>query len=179
VGKSTLAMLLKNEVESIGYRSRIINFASGVKSVAKVMGWDGVKDEKGRKLLQAIGEVGRQYDPHIWVKSIENFQLALCIQDGAKIVFVDDWRFPNEASFMKALPYTEVYTVRVDAPERECLKGTVAYNDCSETSLPDSYTPEGDLCYNITVDNRGSIDILNIASKNLIKYILDHCEKWE
>ena len=39
-----------------------------VKAVAKFMGWNGEKDTKGRKLLQGIGNLGREYDNDAWIE---------------------------------------------------------------------------------------------------------------
>ena len=53
-GKSTLAKYLTTEIANANYASYCIPFAGAVKKIAKEMGWDGNKDEKGRNLLQFI-----------------------------------------------------------------------------------------------------------------------------
>ncbi len=79
-----------------------VHFASGVKEIAKeCFGWDGEKDEKGRRLLQRIGtDCGRMYNPNIWVektaKQIEYFYL----REINRLFVIDDVRFDNEAIFV-------------------------------------------------------------------------------
>lgn len=178
VGKTTLANFLMKHAGK-EHPSRIANLALGVKFASRFLGWDGEKDSKGRELLQHIGETGRQYNPDIWVEKTVSMQIEPAMSEGTKMIFIDDWRFPNETKYLRALPFIDLFTVRVDAPNREILKGTPQYVDISEISLPNAYTPEADALYDITVDNRGTIDTLNITAKNLLQFILEHCEKWE
>ena len=67
-GKTTAADMMAEMLKPLVpvYRR---NFSDKLKEVAEFMGWDGEKDERGRRLLQLLGtEVGRGYDPEIWVK---------------------------------------------------------------------------------------------------------------
>jgi hypothetical protein len=135
VGKSTCSKFMEEYLKEEGYRVYLGHFANGVKAVAQRMGWDGIKDEKGRRLLQQIGGVGREYDNDMWCKEL--FQMTLVSsQYPLDIVIVDDWRFPNELEFLKTIETWNVVTLRVNSPEREILKGTPEANDSSETSLP-------------------------------------------
>lgn len=133
VGKSTSAKYLEQKL-SEEFNCVIAPFAKGVKNVAYSMGWDGLKDLKGRTLLQGIGGIGRDYNENIWVeKTFES--LAKSPHYPFDFVFVDDWRFPNEEFFAREQFLYAVYTIRIVAPEREILKGTPQYFDVSETSL--------------------------------------------
>jgi hypothetical protein len=67
------------------------SFASEIKSIATRMGWDGQKDDRGRKLLQDIGSAGRAYDPWMWV-----FKMPT-----EHPIIIDDVRFLNEADAIK------------------------------------------------------------------------------
>ena len=62
-GKDTLADILLD----FGYRKD--HFAADLKRIATThMGWDGLKDERGRVLLQQLGtEVGRAYHNSMWL----------------------------------------------------------------------------------------------------------------
>jgi len=67
------------------------SFASEIKAIATKMGWDGVKDDRGRKLLQDIGSAGRAYDPWMWASKMPTDQP----------IIIDDVRFINEVEAIK------------------------------------------------------------------------------
>lgn len=73
-------------------KGSVWSFAAEIKAIAKSMGWDGVKDDRGRKLLQDIGSAGRAYDPWTWVQKMPTDQP----------IIIDDVRFLNEAEAIKA-----------------------------------------------------------------------------
>lgn len=99
-GKSTFARLLSREENArVGRGASVVaSFASRVKTIATTcFGWDGLKNEKGRRLLQVIGtEAGRAYDPEIWVKYLMDQYDAYETTEGG-LWIVDDVRFANEA----------------------------------------------------------------------------------
>jgi len=82
---------------------KILSFADPVKQIALTsFNWDGVKDEKGRRLLQVIGtECGRAYDYHIWVKKMRE-QIAIYAPI-YKTIAIDDCRFNNESELVREL----------------------------------------------------------------------------
>lgn len=87
-GKSYAAAIIKDLYPS--YRK--FSFAAEIKRLAKFyMGWDGEKDERGRKLLQDIGMAGREYDPQLWVSFMPPDRLLV----------IDDVRFLNEAAAIR------------------------------------------------------------------------------
>jgi hypothetical protein len=135
-GKDTAADYLYQVLAGEKRSVSIDHFASGIKQFAKWMGWDGVKDAKGRALLQDLGKIGRAYDENTWCKYLFNNTLD------RDIIIIPDWRFPNEYAFVKRKGLN-VITIRMYAPDREMLKGTDRYNDISETSLPEPYFIEG------------------------------------
>jgi hypothetical protein len=169
VGKSTVAKMLEGD---------IFPLAHWVKKTALYMGWDGQKDAKGRKLLQHIGNIGREYDKNLWI--------GLCygrdIEDSPaypfQIIIHDDWRFPNELDFVKNNFLLSVHTIRIEAPSRELLKGTPEYFDESETSLPEGFSAEGTKYYDTIIRNEDFS--LNELQKNVLKlknYILQNERK--
>lgn len=92
VGKTTTCAALLSQISD----SVIVPFADPVKQIAsECFGWDGVKDERGRRLLQLIGtEVGRSYNPNIWV---DKWRLKVeKLLANNLTVLVDDVRFQNE-----------------------------------------------------------------------------------
>ena len=60
-GKDTLAQHLKSIYEKEGAVIHTVTFASKLKEEAKALGWDGIKDQKGRDLLQDLGKLMKNY----------------------------------------------------------------------------------------------------------------------
>lgn len=88
-GKTTAANLMLKHLDAT-----IIPFAKPLKEFARLLGWNGEKDTKGRRLLQLLGtECGRKcISDNIWVdKWLE--QALAC---KTKFVISDDCRFMNE-----------------------------------------------------------------------------------
>lgn len=173
-GKTTLTNFLKKEFESKGYTVEIARFASGVKATSKFMGWDGEKDCKGRKLLQGVGGVGREYDKDCWVSLTFNEILPKSVNFPQDIVIVDDYRFPNESEFVKNTSMYQVFEVRIESPDREMLKGTPEYDDISETSLPSGE----DTRYHRTIYNLGSLEDLDEKCKVLALDVEQKSDMW-
>lgn len=83
-GKDTVGAILVHH----GYQRRA--FADALKRVAVDIGWDGAKDDAGRRLLQDLGVACRTHlHPDVWVD-------AAMADLPARVVFTDV-RFPNEA----------------------------------------------------------------------------------
>ena len=71
-GKDTAAEYLQQEIEMDGYNVLIYHYADILKFVLqRLFGWDGVKDEYGRSLLQYVGteKVRKKNDvrPHFFI----------------------------------------------------------------------------------------------------------------
>jgi energy-coupling factor transporter ATP-binding protein EcfA2 len=176
VGKTTLANTLTKVVqqhedtnESIIMKQPI---AWGVKQTAMNMGWDGEKDVKGRRLLQGVGKIGREYNPDMWVdmtiKAITDTQYHYSPLENKRLsyVWIDDWRFKNEIAVFDKMDYAfRVTTVRVTAPNRELLRGTPEALDVSEVDLDDYYE------FDFVFDNRGSLDELWAVANIIYKRI--------
>lgn len=164
-GKTTAKNILLPSLESLeGLTNKGYSFADPLKYIAKAFfGWDGNKDEKGRKLLQDIGRVGREYDQDIWCKHLLNQLDKSKEMFPYNFVVVDDWRYPNEADFFRKNPLFDVVTIRVFG--RGGLDGDLG-KDTSETSLPEvnaELIPTGlvgDHWYDYQVDNSGTEDEL-------------------
>lgn len=98
VGKDTTYETLK-QVNEDAIR---FAFADEVKRIATDdFGWDGKKDNKGRRLLQVLGtEAGREYNKNIWVdrglKILKDME-----SKGVDLVVCTDVRFKNEMDLLK------------------------------------------------------------------------------
>lgn len=113
-GKDIFASFLKDELEKNGLRVIITHYADPVKFFAeKYFKWDGVKDEKGRHLLQTLGtDWVRTVLPNYWVGVITGFLDAMEPNDQFDVAIIADTRFPNEIE----LPYDvleDITTVRI------------------------------------------------------------------
>lgn len=92
-GKSTVAQLIQDATES----AEIVKMAQPLYQAAIDFGWDGVKDAKGRRLLQELGDTLRQYDSDgmlkLWRVTLEKSrkQHTVC----------DDIRFNVEAAMIR------------------------------------------------------------------------------
>lgn len=167
-GKSTFANFCRTFILSEkNTSSMLVPFAAKVKEVAFDIGWDGKKDDRGRRLLQEIGKIGREYDLDIWAKHVVNY-----IKDNHADIyeyhFIDDWRFPNEAKVIKE-HFHPVVLVRMRRPEKEhSLYGTALYNDISEASLPDENS-----YYDYVIDNSGNLEELKTKAENLMSRLLE------
>jgi hypothetical protein len=73
-------------------RGEIWSFAAEIKSIAKAIGWNGEKDARGRKLLQDLGSIGREYDRQCWVD----------LMPTDRPLIIDDVRYINEAAAIRA-----------------------------------------------------------------------------
>lgn len=102
-GKDALGKIL---VENHGFVR--VAFADAIKRHALALGWDGQKDERGRKFLQTLGtEVVRAYNPNFWVETA----MKEAVQH--ECVVITDCRFCNEVEAVKT---NGGVVVRVERP---------------------------------------------------------------
>ncbi len=168
-GKSTVGeKLAKGLKDKFGMDIMEYGFADPIKYIAKSFaGWNGEKDEKGRKLLQDIGRIFREYDEDIWVKHFLN---QLDKKSGIlpkNFAIIDDWRFPNELNYLKKNPILDVVTIRVFG--RGGLNGELS-SDVSENSLPEATRESLGNCtldilepidyYDFSIENKEDMDVL-------------------
>lgn len=133
-GKDTAARYLKEELESNGCKVLVTHYADLVKYVcANFFGWDGVKDEKGRHLLQFVGtDVVRAQNPDYWVDFV--ISILTMFKGEWEYVIIPDCRFPNEIEKMRNAGF-DVMHMRVIRPDFDNGLTSEAKNHPSETSL--------------------------------------------
>lgn len=74
-----------------------VAFATPLKAVATAIGWNGQKDDVGRRLLQDLGVAVREHlDPDAWVNASE-----AAIERAGTPVVITDVRFPNELKMIR------------------------------------------------------------------------------
>lgn len=141
-GKDMLASFLRDELAATGKRVIITHYGDPVKYFAKeYFGWDGIKDENGRHILQHLGtDLVRTVLPNYWTGVIIGFLDAMEPHNEFDIAIIADVRFPNEAE----IPFDQLEDVVTIRIERKNADGTPWINPIlteeqrnhpSETSL--------------------------------------------
>ena len=156
-GKSFAAKRCQDLLRSNGYCTGILHFAKAVKDIALDMGWNGVKDVKGRRLLQLIGtECGREcIDDNVWVdKWLNNYHRYIEVNPNL-ILLVDDVRFENELNCIKNLGGIVIYI----KGKESWIKNLFAHK--SEKLITKSMT-------DVVIDNRDKNENRLINSLELI-----------
>jgi hypothetical protein len=175
VGKDTVAQLLAQSFAEQGLKRPILyKFADKVKTIAYDMGWNGIKDDRGRKLLQDIGRIGRLYDVDTWAKGVVNSAREDWPDYPPDAIIISDWRFPNELDYCNKQGEYAVITIRVEAPDRESLKGTPLYYDESENSLPSGISS----LYRYIINNDMPLEDLQKCVDELARRILAKQTVW-
>lgn len=108
VGKDTVGHWLE-----IKHEFTRISFAALLKEYARAFGWDGKKDIKGRKLLQDLGMVVRNYNENFWVDAACAEMGRLKEEYNQENFVITDVRFMNEVEMIKDLGG---YIIRVTSP---------------------------------------------------------------
>lgn len=162
-GKTTLADILVEKAISAGYLAKKYSFAGFLKDVARAMYWDGKKDDKGRKFLQDLGRIGRDYDQDMWVR--HTFEVIENHQDYPfDFIVIDDWRFPNELDYIKKNQFLySPLTLNIKVGPHK-LENTELAKDISETSLDNFGVFDG------VVYNTGTIEDLNSTASGIFEY---------
>lgn len=103
-GKDTVGEYLINN-----YGFKRYAFADRVKQIAtESFGWDGKKDERGRKLLINVGTItGREYNKNIWIDYI----IESIRKNKDDFIVITDCRFVNEYTQIANADYGEDYKV--------------------------------------------------------------------
>ena len=150
-GKDT-AFNMINEI--VPNKFKRIAFADKVKEVCRMIGWDGKKDFKGRRLLQDIGQSARAYNKDVWADIVIN-----TIKDNPSSNFaVTDCRFKNELNLLTS--NFNCITIKI---EGRCKDLGENGNDISEHDLDNVSN------YNYTINNNGSLDEFKHKLENILK----------
>lgn len=164
-GKDTVADMIKNEIDfTTDRQTLIIHYADLLKYICRqYFGWDGVKDEYGRSLLQRVGtDVVREQSPDFWVSFVASF-LTLFKNEWDYAV-IPDCRFPNEIDFLKDAGL-DVTHIHVERPGYDNGLTEEQLRHPSETAL-DGVEPD------VTIVNNGSLAQLRHAVDNFVKEIM-------
>lgn len=124
-GKDTAADLTTEILRERGFDGHIErkSFAKLLKEQARMLGWNGEKDEKGRTLLQELsGPVKNYHGLNYYAQYVLDEILAE--QHKNAVYFITDMRYKNEYYLYKNLDVDgiEVKFIKVFRPETETWK---------------------------------------------------------
>ena len=166
VGKSTVANVFKSCMNSNNpYNNnsiQIIPFAKEIKIQAKILGWDGNKDEKGRKLLQDITKPIKAYHGQNHYAEVVFEEALRCNPD---FLVIDDLRFKVEANFLKEKAEEgKCKVIFVKVENKNLVSGLTkeAQADVSENDL-------NDFKFDYVIDNSSTMDNLKVEVENFIE----------
>ena len=163
-GKDTAAKFIANTIRYINFNDdssltfRKYKFAAVVKEVAHLIGWNGQKTVSGRRLLQNIGDAGRDYNSYTWALKVRDEILSIPFP--VNVAVISDWRYLNEAEMFVSDPIFNVVTLRISGRNEAMLSSLAEHS--SETSLTD------EMEYDFVVDNSGSLDEFEKAIANIV-----------
>lgn len=171
-GKDTFAKYAKDVVRScakywnlnIGICERYALADALKEEAVQMYGWDGKKDEKGRTLLQELGQKRRVEDPDYWIK-----KMAMNISNGLDgravfdafplhgVIFITDMRFKNEKNFLSNIEFgnknfgdTKFISIRIEREGYENNLTEEQRGNISECDLDDEI-------FDYVVENNGEI----------------------
>lgn len=160
-GKTFTCNVLKKEYEKRGYRVEIIPLAKALKDYARILGWDGQKDARGRSMLQELGPVLKHYHGG---DVFARIAYETAVKHDLDVLLIDDMRLLDEVEFYENLLAThrvEDYRLyRVIRPNYENHLTEVQRNDLTETAL-DNYTFDGVLV------NDGTDNFINVIKESI------------
>lgn len=163
-GKDTTANILKEQLTTKGYKVLICHYADLLKYMCKTFfDWNGIKDEKGRSILQYVGtEQIRSQNPNYWVEYI--ISVLKLFPNEWDYVLIPDTRFPNEIELMKE--NFDTTSIKIIRPNFNNGLTKEQKEHISETAL-DSYNFD---CTFVNTD----LDFLSCQVEELVKYITEN-----
>ena len=132
-GKNTCARLFAENCQLSGVR--MLSFAEPVKEFARLLGWNGVKDEYGRAMLQWLGDGVKQFNSILWATKAAQKIIELK-KLGYRCFIFSDCRYLDEISFFKDR-YSKVFVIRVNRPRHKSSLTEEQLKHPSECALDD------------------------------------------
>lgn len=134
-GKDTFGHMLELDLTRCGFNVLTTHYADLLKYMCRTLfGWDGMKDEAGRSLLQYVGtDVIRKQEPDFWVGFVA--KVLELFPNEWDYVIIPDCRFPNEIQYMKDRGF-DVIHIQIIRPDNNILTDAQSQH-ASETALDD------------------------------------------
>lgn len=151
-GKDTLASYIQAQSTNLG----ILHFANELKEDAIFLGWNGEKDDKGRRFLQQLGDVMKDYHGITYYADRSKNKIDDCnFRQG---YIIPDWRLPYEVNPFKDI---DVITIRIERPNFDNGLSDEAKSHISETAL-DDYD------FDYVIINDGTFEELELKALHLV-----------
>jgi len=153
-GKTSVANIIKKRLEQENKKVLLVSFADYLKFVSqKYMGWNGIKDETGRGILQIVGtNLVRKKQPDFWADTVA--RLVFVLSDNFDYFIADDARFIEEMECFNKQDAL-VTTIRVIRLNYENSLTEKQKNHPSETSL-DNFN------FDYVIESESGLDKLEI-----------------
>lgn len=151
-GKTTAANAFFKKMAPMDLCGGIVPLAKKMKEQARYLGWDGKKDERGRRFLQEVSWPIKHYlGEDVYAKWV----LEDANRSYLNVILVDDVRMLAEVNYFKSLPKDEYefVLVRIERPNHVSKLTPEQLADVSETQL-DNYE------FDYHVVNDGTIEEL-------------------
>lgn len=134
-GKSYTGKIIKNKLEQKGKKVAVLPFASYLKFLCKEhFGWNGIKDENGRRILQYVGtDIVRKRNPNFWVKTVADF--VETFGEDFDFIICDDARFRDELDYFRYNLNIDALSIRVNRLDFENSLTPEQRKHSSETAL--------------------------------------------
>ena len=129
-GKTYTAKALENILNSKGYSTKILPLAYELKKIAIAVGWNCKKDEKGRKFLQALGGVIKDYNGK---ECFARATINKALKHDPDFLIIDDLRLRDEYNFLY-IRFDTVF-IRVERPGHDNMLTEEQRKDVSEVDL--------------------------------------------
>ena len=151
-GKDTVAGIMKDVFEGWGKRVLVVHYGDLLKFICTIFfGWDGVKDEQGRHMLQYVGtDIIRRPKPDYWVDFV--MDMLRMFNDRWDYVIIPDCRFPNEVNRLVEEGFDTTH-IRVIREQFSSTLPEEQQQHLSEIAL-DDVTPD------VILKNNGTIEEL-------------------
>lgn len=154
-GKDTFIDLFTEEFKNAGYSTPVYRISSvdKVKEIAKSLGWDGVKDDKGRQFLSDLKDAMTAYNDAPFTYTVKSINSIRNATKGNAIIFVHV-REPEEIKKYRDRSYSKAILVRRD-------EVTDVFSNHADKEVF-GYQ------YDFIVDNNGTLDDLRNAAKGFV-----------
>ena len=136
-GKDTVATIIEEELRSSRFRTYSLAFADHLKYQLEELGWDGVKDTRGRAFLQELADTVKHYHGESYYAT-ETVQEIKSFGDTPNTVFIiTDTRYKYELEALREVGHVLAIYVKRDFESTLTPKQTShsSENSISEESL--------------------------------------------
>lgn len=139
-GKTYHANIICEMLNNMGYIAVVVPLAKKLKEQAKMLGWDGKKDERGRTLLQKLSDPIKAYHgKDCYARWALQDAFEECVKkdthnEGKYVLICDDVRMRDEIDFFDDF---QKISVRIKRPGHVSSLSEEQLNDKTETALDD------------------------------------------